>query len=318
MVTLVALVVSAILLWLVEDAKRTAQRTYQQADCTNIEDVDNKDLVVRDVFWRDFNLTTGNTGRLECYCLGRFDINSPQSILEEEFSVPSSDGLFAGRDTLCQGWAETYFTVQGLIYGGALLVLAANVALRLVLHSLVSVERLRSRTAELVSSSIKLWGIMFLNTAALVVLINARIQTSFIFLRQGEHEDFDADWYTSVGLSITITMALNVFVPHLTPLLDIMFITYSRCRDRSCSCDPKLTHTLSQSELNQLWMGPQMLLDERFAQMFNILFVCMAFSVGVPLLLPICFCSFFLCYWVDKFLFVYVYATPPAYDSQLR
>jgi len=37
----------------------------------------------------------------------------------------------------------------------------------------------------------------------------------------------------------------------------------------------------------------------------------------MPALVPVAFLSFFLCYWVDKYLFVYVYQTPPAYNSSL-
>lgn len=112
-------------------------------------------------------------------------------------------------------------------------------------------------------------------------------------------------------------MILNIFVPHATPLGDMTLINIARCRDRSCSCDEHLTSTLSQAELNQLWMGPQLLLDERFAQLYSILFVCLAFSTGMPGLVPIAFLTFFLCYWVDKSLFVWVYQTPPSYDSSL-
>lgn len=193
-VTFAALALSGIVLFLVEDQKRQALRTYVSTDCSLVEDVGNKDLVVQDTFWRDFNQTTGNTGRLECYCLDQFDINDPTAVLEEEFAVPDGNSLTGGTAELCRDWADTYFTVQGLVYGGALLVLFTNFLLRFLLRGLVSFERLRSRTAEVVSGALKLFAITFLNTAALVVLVNASIDTDFVFLRQGEPYACKSKW----------------------------------------------------------------------------------------------------------------------------
>ena len=43
----------------------------------------------------------------------------------------------------------------------------------------------------------------------------------------------------------------------------------------------------------------------------------MLYSSGMPMLYPIGFVSFFVTYWVDKFLFLRVYKKPPRYDMTL-
>ena len=40
-------------------------------------------------------------------------------------------------------------------------------------------------------------------------------------------------------------------------------------------------------ELNELALGSDFNLDERYAQMYAAVFVCLAYSLGVPLLVPV-------------------------------
>lgn len=48
-----------------------------------------------------------------------------------------------------------------------------------------------------------------------------------------------------------------------------------------------------------------------------ILAVCLAYSAGIPILLPIGAVSFLVFYWVEKALFVHFYLTPPQYSGKL-
>jgi hypothetical protein len=52
-------------------------------------------------------------------------------------------------------------------------------------------------------------------------------------------------------------------------------------------------------------------------QVYAAIFVCLGFSGGIPLMLPILFITTTLTFWVDKALFIYFYDTPPQYDSAL-
>lgn len=55
----------------------------------------------------------------------------------------------------------------------------------------------------------------------------------------------------------------------------------------------------------------------RYAEITVIFAVCLAYSAGIPILLPIGAFSFLLFYWVEKTLFVNFYLTPPQYSGKL-
>ncbi len=312
-ITLFVLFLSGLAVFLTEDAARQSQREYTSPDCGSLAPAvfQNKTNVVRDEYYEDFGLQTGRTGLLECFCLDKIDLLDPNALSSETFITPE------GEQSLCVDWAQTYFTVQILTYGGAVITLFVNVILRFILKGIVQFERHRSKTSELLSRAFKMFVLQFLNTAAIVVFINARIDTSFEPLRRGEFSDFSEQWYVAVGTSIVLTMALNIVLPHLFPLVLWLGTKYRRCADRSCGCDVHRTKCITQRQLNRLYMGPKMFLDERYAQAFNVIFVCLAFSSGMPLLLPVAALSFVVTYWVDITLFSFVYRTPPRYSADL-
>lgn len=55
----------------------------------------------------------------------------------------------------------------------------------------------------------------------------------------------------------------------------------------------------------------------RYAEITVIFAVCLAYSAGIPILLPVGAVSFLLFYWVEKALFVNFYITPPQYSGKL-
>jgi len=57
-----------------------------------------------------------------------------------------------------------------------------------------------------------------MNTGFIILLVNARLTYSDSYLFRGKFEDFTPLWYRSVGNTIIITLALNVFT---TPMVNL-------------------------------------------------------------------------------------------------
>lgn len=220
-------------------------------------------------------------------------------------------------EALCKDWLATFISVSLLTYGGSIITLAINVLLRTVIYTLIAWERHWNKTSELLSRALYLFLLQFVNTGVLILLLNAYISTDFSMFRGGEYEDFLPAWYGTVGVAITLTMTINIVLPHITPLLFTLFNSCARCYDRSCTCNRSRTRKLTQTELNLLQLGPELVLDERYAQAFNAIFVCMCYSIGMPLLLPILLVTMLVTYWVDKLLFALAYQTPPQFNPSL-
>ena len=64
------------------------------------------------------------------------------------------------------------------------------------------------------------------------------------------------------------------------------------------------------------YTGPNFLLAERYAQHCVFTVVVMLYSTGMPALYWIAALSFVSTYWIDKYLLLTFYKTPPAYTDE--
>ena len=106
----------------------------------------------------------------------------------------------------------------------------------------------RSKTGEILSRATKLFFLQFLNTAVLVLIVNAQIQTTWSFLQEGQYNDFTVQWYLNVGSSITLTMIAYVFTPHISPCVSMLS---KRFRYAPHHVLLRLSHTTSNRSLNK-------------------------------------------------------------------
>mmetsp|Transcript_68841 Transcript_68841/g.192199 ORF Transcript_68841/g.192199 Transcript_68841/m.192199 type:complete len:825 (-) Transcript_68841:48-2522(-) len=72
-----------------------------------------------------------------------------------------------------------------------------------------------------------------------------------------------------------------------------------------------------QDELNKKFTGADFHLDLRYGQHMVNFYVCMMFGLGIPLLVPIVCVATFVAYWVDKYMFLHYYKTPPQFSHSI-
>ncbi len=157
----------------------------------------------------------------------------------------------------------------------------------------------------------------FLNTGLVLLIVNAQISKgtgvlgplaqdeTISSIIKGKYPDFTADWYSDVGLAMTITMLIYVFSPHVPPLLRYCKFT---CKEKTSS---------TQAGLNSLFVGPDFHHSIRYPQILVVVFVSMCYSTGIPIMYLVISATTFTFYWVDKYLFTRWYRTPPQYDAQI-
>jgi hypothetical protein len=266
------------------------------------------------------------------------------------------------REDFCQDWARERSLaalVQALSSASVVLV---NLALGTLMKRLTQWEKHHSFDSQSVSLSVRLFASQFINTALVVLVINADwsvlgIPASTV---SQQFSDFETGWYISVGAGVILTMLLNVFSPHAFPLLRwgqkrcltrvalgepfcycptsvLRWCCLFCCTRWSCaSLGARLPGSVSkrqstvccarvcspcvprhQDRLTQMFTGPEFRLSVRYAQLTNTVFVTLMYSSGMPILLPIAAVSFFVSFWVDKYLFLRFYRKPPHYDTRM-
>ncbi|CAM9716755.1 unnamed protein product, partial [Ectocarpus sp. 13 AM-2016] len=122
-------------------------------------------------------------------------------------------------------------------------------------------------------------------------------------------EDFTSEWYRTLGSSLVMNVLLNAVTPHLYWLVMWGIKSWKWKHNRG--------RAISQEALNNLTKGLRWEVSVRYAEITVIFAVCLAYSAGIPILLPIGTFSFVLFFWVEKALFVNFYLTPPQYSGRL-
>jgi len=76
-----------------------------------------------------------------------------------------------------------------------------------------------NKTEEKAASIVKMFLVQFINTGLVILLVNARISEvslpAFFPIFAGRFSDFTVEWYKNVGATISLTMFINIFTPHI-------------------------------------------------------------------------------------------------------
>lgn len=106
--------------------------------------------------------------------------------------------------------------------------------------------------------------------------------------------------------TIQFSMIFNILTPHLPILLKYLIHKF------------KDTSGMTDREIQESKQGPEFELSFRFSSIFATMFTVMMYSTKIPILYPIMFCTLFVRYWIDKYLFTNYYSIPPWYSIQLQ
>ena len=87
--------------------------------------------------------------------------------------------------------------------------------------------------------------------------------------------------------------------------------------DRGFSRDPYDTKKTSIQGYINCYSGPVYLMHFKYGSLMNIVFVCMTYGFGIPILFPIGACAILILYLVEKTMLYYAYRLPPMYDERL-
>jgi hypothetical protein len=267
------------------------------------------------------------------YCLNSKKINSSLSLAEAEAAYATDDESYC----YCkyQSWSSifgnaelrsycSYFitkTTTNLLikFSSSCGIFFINLVLKFAFKRLSEFERASTKTKEHLNVMLKVFIATFINTALIFLLINANFSrvpavyyipyTDSIFT--GKYADFTRDWYLDIGESLVFTMATFIISPHVLTLL-LVYPTYI-CRRRCWHKSYKI-----QSDLNEIFCGPEFDLATRNSLVLNLIFTCYLYSSSIPFLNFIAAVALFFLYWTDKFLVLRHYRKPPLLSYHLN
>lgn len=210
----------------------------------------------------------------------------------------------------CKDCIHAYYILSTINFMVSLCIVAVNSLLKLIINLLSKYERFRSKTDKRNYIFVSLFFLMYFNTAITTLVANSNFSLGINKL-QGKYTTLTRGWYDDVGYSLTVTMIVSIFSPHVFALLILWPIGI--LKRKLCSRCFK-----SQYKLNKFFRGPSFDISDSLAQALVVVFTTYTYSAGIPLLIIICFGSLILTYWCNKVLILRHNRTPPIYSYNLN
>eukprot|EP01035_Chromulina_nebulosa_P019171 gene19171-25016_t len=152
---------------------------------------------------------------------------------------------------------------------------------------------------------IRLFLLKYINTGAIFLFeSNYSILKDIYGASTQNTSEFSPAWFNSIGVTILLVQMGNIFLAHI-----------NRRRLHRSRHVPKAA--LTQDDLNKAQKGPVFELAYSYAQVLSTFYVCMTFGTGMPLLYAITAANFFIFYFLEKYLFINAYQSPPRYNMKI-
>lgn len=255
-----------------------------------------------------------------CFCykllLSRIAANGVNGLWEGPRELNSLEGGY------CAGFSTSYIIYNSVVIAASLTVAIINVMISIVVPLAANLEGHKSVDARNRSVIVYSFIAMFINTALLVLIINAALPVGLekLVARNealspvfaGSYPSFTPEWHAAVGASIVFTLMVNVISPHVGPLVMISMKGVIRRLMLALS-----SGAATQAELQLALAPPPYPFPIRIAAAMSTLFSCLLYSGGHPILLLVCAVAMAAFYVVDKAALLRLYARPPRFDHRI-
>ena len=289
--------------------------------------------VVQDERFEDYGLPAGETGKLGCFCDAVAADASLRAATRYRFRNPETRDALG---TWCRGYYRDVWLLRVVRAIAVAFVVAVEVSLKVLAKWTTTFERHPSTVDADFSTTLKIFVSSTINTGLLVLLLNGNVDavaprfdaygldgdlrvraTDTYGLLGGAYYDFTAPWYASVGAALVSAIILGVAGELGYAVAVVVMHKLEVCRDRGWSCDASVTRALTQDELVATLAPPRMTFPARYAFQLKVLFVCLLYSGGIPLLWAVACATFAGFYAVDKVLFTKFLSAPPPVGARL-
>lgn len=216
-----------------------------------------------------------------------------------------------------------------MIVGSSIMVTVINLIASTLFTVMVKFERKHTINDETEALFIKKTLIQYINIALIVLAVNFDFLEGnflgFIPIFNGKYHDFTAGWYKNVGKTLTLTLFINIFSPHVSYLFMPLIKIFMRYYDRSFQSSDTLkqgddgvnTKQCFQDELEELYTGDQIAGHNVYALNYTYLWCVLMFSTGMPLLYPFAFTFYIILFLVYKFLLIHYYQKTTQFNHEL-
>jgi hypothetical protein len=219
---------------------------------------------VTDVVSEFNNTLINNVTKIKTYCYC-------QDYLVKNGPLKAKD-LVVDNVPLCKTWVGLYIQSYSLNIGIIIVIPIINAILVIILRFLTDFERNKTVSVDKMSNIWKIFIMQLINTGLIILLVNSNIKNikesmPDFPLFSGKHDDLSPQWFLEIGTTIAFSLILNVFVPHISIIIQNCLTLFKRCIDSGCGCDGNKS-ILNKKEYAEMYTGPEFLIDCRYSEVF--------------------------------------------------
>jgi len=279
----------------------------------------------------------GSYGYLQCYCKA--------VLLESQKNDPKNDAVAAMKAyKFYDGPSNSYQTYCNEQSGGSVLstalgyiatfvIVLVNTNLSVIMDLCVAFERHNTFTGRVISKVTKLFIAQYINTAILSLIIAGDISLAGgknihlggygpiqFGIFTGTVQDYDSVWYYTVGASLLFTMFMFTLGNLPGVFVGMLIKKIVRVWDRRvslCSYKKGTTHCDVQAQVDELYIGDEFPIEDKYAAILTLVFVDMTYSATMPLFYWITLLNLALIYCSDKLTLLNFYKRPPVLNAAL-
>lgn len=222
----------------------------------------------------------------------------------------------------CYSFFVSYVSAMGFQYIAAFLTIVTNFCLKIYVTYSTKSEYWNSFASENAYVLLKIFFVLYVNMAVIVLLAYGYLERSNSALQQvgllnGSYLDFDPSWFGQVGTLIVITYLANAFEPYIKRLIGSVFAWLFWSWGEVSKVAARKSHTIAtQYDLNELLAGSVYSPTSHMAQLLTMLFLGMTYAPGIPVFMPLLSLTFFVYFNIDKYLTIRVWRRPPYRGDQ--
>jgi len=200
------------------------------------------------------------------------------------------------------------FTTLLLTNGIMVVIIAINYILKMITIELITWIGYDTHSELMTKITNGVFIALFFNTGILLILTSANLSDVSSWLGgifSGQFYDYSPQWYATVGSTLVSTMLLNAFMPPVYEGITNALSWLFQMMDNGCMCCTKKeisayhTKTTQIYQYLDLYTGPDYIVHYKFSGILNVTYVTMLYGLGLPMLFPIAFVSYFI-FWATE------------------
>ena len=227
---------------------------------------------------------------MPCYCKGLT-------------AIPTTRDNYEIVQTQCKEYLSAQMTALILKYAAVALIATINACMKTIMKLIAPFELWDTHTQMEMSIMVKSYVAQLLNTAIISLIVGADLPEIHKYLKgtplegmmfAGDYRDFDSNWYTNVGNSITIALLVNSIVPR--------FVAFGQEAGKYVQRHFLKNFAITQKEMNDIFLGTQFDISKEYAETFMVISTAQIYGSGMPVMYLIASLAMVMKFSMDRWI----------------